>query len=52
MIATENQYEKLFGLIMEHQTVMPKCACVACNSCTCACACRNNPDNNEAWWDE
>ena len=24
--------------------------CVACNSCTCSCSCRNIPDNSEIEW--
>ena len=45
MSASSMEYAKLFGEICDEAMVSAKCACVACNSCTCACSCRNNIDN-------
>ena len=39
-------YAKLFG----ETVIMARCACVACNSCTCACSCRNTPEWEEIEW--
>ncbi len=44
MSANTLDYEKMFGLIGNGLTMAAKCACVACNSCTCACSCRKKPD--------
>lgn len=44
MIANTTEYMKMFGNINEWNTAMAKCACVACNSCTCACSCRAVPE--------
>ncbi len=44
------EYQKLFGEIQEEVNATVKCACVACNSCTCACSCRNIPDQEEINW--
>ncbi|WP_407702946.1 hypothetical protein [Thiorhodovibrio frisius] len=30
---------------------MPRCACVACNSCTCACSCRAGEQQVWEWPD-
>lgn len=38
-------YELMFGRISPAgyaERAMPRCACVACNSCTCACSCRRS----------
>lgn len=43
MSANECEYEELFGKI-ENNMTMAKCACVACNSCVCACSCRAVPE--------
>ena len=43
-------YEKMFGEITDSSAAMPRCACVACNSCTCACSCRNVPEIDEIEW--
>ena len=52
MSANATEYAKLFGEICEEGMAMPRCACVACNSCTCACSCRNVPeDMDEIPWD-
>ncbi len=40
MSADTVDYAKLFGNIVDNVFVMARCACVACNSCTCACSCR------------
>ena len=37
MSANNAQYMQLFGMICNDAVVMARCACVACNSCTCAC---------------
>lgn len=47
MSANLDDYAKLFGDICDDSVVMARCACVACNSCTCACSCRNVPE-----WEE
>lgn len=53
MVATESQFQELFGAIGESVVTMARCACVACNSCTCACSCRKSPDNDDIiGWDE
>lgn len=44
MSANTTEYMAMFGNITEHSTSMAKCACVACNSCTCACSCRAVPE--------
>ncbi|WP_414698343.1 FibroRumin family radical SAM-modified Cys-rich RiPP [Peptacetobacter sp. AB845] len=50
MIANSVEYAKMFGIICDGVAVMARCACVACNSCTCACSCRNIPDFDEIDW--
>lgn len=44
MSANNAQYMQLFGMICNEAVVMARCACVACNSCTCACSCRAVPE--------
>ena len=48
MSATMNQYRELLGNVKE-SIVMARCACVACNSCTCACSCRFSPNSDFDW---
>lgn len=51
MSANELEYAKLFGNVTENvNTSMVKCACVACNSCTCACSCRAISDMEDIEW--
>lgn len=50
MSASNKDYAKLFGSICTEQQAMAKCACVACNSCTCGCSCRNIPEQGEFEW--
>lgn len=50
MCANVVEYSKLFGNIGDGLTVMARCACVACNSCTCACSCRAIPESEEITW--
>lgn len=50
MSANAKDYEKLFGEIHEECQTMARCACVACNSCTCACSCRKVPGAEEIEW--
>ena len=51
MSANSVDYAKMFGAICDDAKIMSRCACVACNSCTCACSCRKNPENtNEIEW--
>ncbi len=45
MSATKIDYAKMFGEISDMVDTMAKCACVACNSCVCACSCRNIPED-------
>ena len=52
MVATESQFQELYGAIGESSAIMAWGACVACNACTCACSCRKNPNNNEIEWAE
>ncbi len=51
MSANVVDYAKMFGEIADLSVVMARCACVACNSCTCGCSCRNIPENDEIEWD-
>lgn len=44
MSANTEMYMEMFGNINEQSIAMPKCACVACNSCTCACSYRAVPE--------
>ena len=40
-IPKNNEYNMMYGKIMNTNSfTMARCACVACNSCTCACSCR------------
>lgn len=50
MIAGYDDYSILLGQIPEDVYAMARCACVACNSCTCACSCRAIPDFVEIEW--
>ena len=55
MSASVNDYQELFGAIESDYVAMAKCACVACNSCTCACSCRKCscravPEDAEIEW--
>ena len=49
MSATINQYAELFGNVREVTASMARCACVACNSCTCGCSCRAVPEMELGW---
>ena len=41
---------KIYGnVITERVASMAKCACVACNSCTCACSCRGASIDTDIW---
>lgn len=41
VIPTQEDITKVFENVHTMgEFVMAKCACVACNSCTCACSCR------------
>lgn len=50
MSANNTQYMELFGSIYDNADVMARCACVVCNSCTCACACRAIPEWKDIKW--
>jgi len=50
MSANNAQYMQLFGMICNEAVVMARCACVVCNSCTCACSCRAVPKMEEIEW--
>ena len=52
MSANNEAYSKLFGDICDGTVAMARCACVACNSCTCACSCHKSPENSEIEWQE
>lgn len=49
MSASINQYAELFGNVNAEVTSMARCACVACNSCTCGCSCRAIPEMEFEW---
>lgn len=51
MSASNAEYAKMFGIINNEEIVMARCACVSCNSCTCACSCRNIPDLDGIDWE-
>lgn len=51
MSANNCDYAKMFGMICCESMIMAKCACVACNSCTCGCSCRYNTDMNNIDWE-
>jgi len=40
VVPSEVQFKKIYGNIFTITNVAARCACVACNSCTCACSCR------------
>lgn len=50
MVAETKDYMELFENVAEEKVVCAKCACVACNSCTCACSCRNTPGTGDIEW--
>lgn len=51
MSANNSEYMKLFGEIKNNEVkAMARCACVACNACTCACSCRAIPEFGEIVW--
>lgn len=50
MSASAVEYAKLFGEICNEAQAMARCACVACNSCTCGCSCREIPELEEIEW--
>lgn len=50
MNASSVEYSKLFGNIENKEHTMARCACVACNRCTCACSCRAIPEMEEIEW--
>lgn len=52
MVATEVQFQEMFGAVIDETIVMARCACVACNSCTCACSCRRSPKTDIIEWVE
>ena len=49
-IATKTEYDKMFGNIETEAFAMARCACIACNSCMCACSCRIAPELDELGW--
>ena len=51
MVGNASDYEKMFGSICDDIIAMARCACVICNSCTCACSCRNILDLDEIDWE-
>ncbi len=51
MLANKYDYSKLFENIINNEYFsMPRCACVQCNSCTCACSCRAFPERENIKW--
>lgn len=55
MSATTVEYAQMYGNIENptENVAMAKCACVKCNSCTCACSCakcRKAPEEEGLEW--
>lgn len=50
MSANASEYMELFGSVQDGVTTTARCACVACNACTCACSCRAIPDMGDVEW--
>ena len=54
MSANTNEYAQMFGNITDMSNIsMAKCACVKCNSCTCACSCarcKRAPEKEDVEW--
>lgn len=51
MAATDIDYKKMYGNIVEEAVVMAKCNCISCNgNCLCR-SCRNIPDLDELDWE-
>lgn len=52
MSADYNVYLQMFGEIDAKSINAAPCACVKCNSCTCACSCHAVPEfeNGEIEW--
>ena len=40
VVPSKIQLKKIYGNIFNLTNVAARCACVSCNSCTCACSCR------------
>lgn len=50
VVPTMEDAEKVFGKVNTIESAaMAKCACVACNSCTCACSCRAFDGSFDIW---
>jgi hypothetical protein len=50
IVPTEEDSVKVFANINTDANYgMAKCACVACNSCTCACSCRAVSEFPDIW---
>ncbi|GAB6098951.1 hypothetical protein JCM16358_08300 [Halanaerocella petrolearia] len=49
LVPNKEDFNKVYGNLNNVNSVAAKCACVACNSCTCACSCRIT-DNCELPW--
>ena len=52
MSANDYEYTKMFGDICKDARAMARCACVACNSCTCGCSCRYSQNIDEIDWEQ
>ncbi len=51
MSASSVDYAKMFGAVCDEAVAFAKCACVGCNSCTCACSCRRAEDLDGIEWE-
>lgn len=50
IIPNNEDSTKIYGKVMtEGVSTMAKCACVSCNSCTCACSCRGISTETDLW---
>lgn len=50
VIPRSEDNDKIYGKVMtDGKAVMAKCACVSCNSCTCACSCRRPSSEADLW---
>lgn len=49
-VPTSADMKKAYGKIeVDKVFTMAKCACVSCNSCTCACSCRKCDFPTDFW---
>ena len=53
VIPSPDDMKKTYGHIeIDKAYSMAKCACVSCNSCTCACSCRKSDFSVDFWTEQ